>query len=316
MKNKKADSQSYLIGLILFLALLVTFSYSYSYFKEGLEENSLREIRRQSVKKHTEAHLAGLDFSDELNFPIIKKDIKKGEEIQDLSVALVQDWSDLSKGEKEMFSTETEEQVYCVPGQYLRFKSKDKKITVPEYVEYMKTKKVNEIGAGNVIGDKNIYITEYLLGYTTDNTVFGEEMKALKEELGNKEYVTIVNDKELSYSDLKEEYAINTEYDYMTVSVFMKKGYWPKWLNSLRGTGAGVVGGTILGLVLVPFTGGGSLVITGVALGGGVTGGLIGYKTGSDKSADWDAGIFLVPNKADILKDLRCDILPARGETV
>ena len=56
------------------------------------------------------------------------------------------------------------------------------------------------------------------------------------------------------------------------------------------------------------------LVISAVAVEGGVTGGIVGYKTGSDKSADWNAGILLVPNKAEILKELKCDILPAKGE--
>jgi len=47
---------------------------------------------------------------------------------------------------------------------------------------------------------------------------------------------------------------------------------------------------------------------------GSIAGGIIGYKMGSDKSVDWDAGILLVPNRENILKDLNCDIIPARGE--
>ena len=90
----------------------------------------------------------------------------------------------------------------------------------------------------------------------------------------------------------------------------MKKGYWAPWLRTL----VGATGGIITAVILVPLTGGGSLILGAIAVGSGVTGGLIGYGLGGDKSADWDAGIFLVPNKANILKDLKCDILPAGGE--
>ncbi|GAG30767.1 unnamed protein product, partial [marine sediment metagenome] len=240
------------------LVLIVVFSAVYYRLKVGIEEGSLREIRQQSVRNQANAHVAGLDLSSELNFPMIMKKIKKGDEIKDSSIALVHDWSDLLKGERQLFPIETEEIVYCVPGYYLEFKAKDKKIPMADYIEYQRTKTVDEIGARNVIGNGNVYINEYIVGYTTDETAFEGGME-----------------------ELREEYAIDTNYEYVTVSVFMKKGYWKRWISSVFGASTGVIGGTVLGVVLVPFTGGGSLLVSGVALGGGITGGVIGYKTGS-----------------------------------
>jgi hypothetical protein len=313
-KNKKADSSpKYLVGLILALVLIGLFIYIYSSMKGNISEGAIREIRIQNVKNHANAHILGLDLSSELNFPMIRLNVKKEEELKESSKALVHDWSDLLKGRKQLFPKE--DSVYCVPGHYLEFKAKDKKIPAMEYIEYQRTHTVDDIGARHITGDSDVPVSEYIRGYTTDKTIFEEEMKALKEELSDNQYVTIVNDKEFfNRKELKEEYAINTGYEYMTVFVYMKKGYWPKWLSSLFGTNVGIVGGVIVGAILIPFTGGGSLVITAVALGGGAAGGVIGYSLGSWKSADWRTGIFLVPNKAGILKDLKCDILPARGE--
>jgi len=303
MKSKKAGSpQSFLVKLLIFLILLVVFGAILYTIRGKMEEGSLREIRRQNVKKHAEAHILGLDLSPELSFPVIKWNVKKGEEIEKSSDALVHDWQDLLRGEKELF--EKADKVYCVPGHFLKFKN-DKKISAVELVNYQRTRNVD------IIGEENIPISEYLTGYTTDKTVFEEEMNELKSELGNQEVVTIINNEDFSNPELlKEEYALNTEYDYMTVFVYMKEGYWPKWLKTMV-FGAG---GVIVGVILVPLTGGGSLMLAIVPLATGATGGAIGYKTASDKSADWDTGIFLVPNKAEILKDLKCDILPAKGE--
>jgi len=194
-KNKKAGFPAYLVMLILVLVLLVVFSGIYYYFKVNVAEGSLREIRRQNVKNHANAHLAGLDLSSELNFPIIRKKIKKGDEIEDSSKALVHDWSDLLKGEKELFPTKTEEIVYCVPGHYLEFKDK-KKISAIELANYQKTHTVNSIGATGIIGDNNVPISEYITGYTTNKDVFEEEMNRLKEALADAQEVTIVNDEE------------------------------------------------------------------------------------------------------------------------
>lgn len=308
MKSKKAfSSEQYIVGLLVLLILLAVFGYILYITKVNISEGSIREIRQQNVKKNAQAHILGVDVSSELSFPIIRMDIKKGEEMEKASDALVHDWQDLLKGQEEIFETKTTEKVYCVPGHYLTFKDK-KKISAVELAEYQRTHNID------VIGEKNIPISEYLTGYTTDKSVFEQETEELKSELGNKEGVLIVNDGQIpDTEELKEKYAINTNYDYQTVFVYMKKGYWTKWLNSVFGTGIGMTGGFITGIVLVPITWGGSLVISAISIGGGITGGIIGYKTGSSKSADWDAGIFLVPNKAEVLKDLKCDILPAKS---
>lgn len=321
MKNKKAESKDFMIKLIIVLVLLVVFSSIYFYIKGYFIEGTIREIRIQNVKNHANAHIRGIDVSSELNFPIIREEIEKGEELEVSSRALVHDWSDLLKAEKELFPTESEKVVYCVPGHYLKFKAKDQKISAREYVEYQNEHTVNEIKTRHVMGDTNVKIAEYLTGHTTDKSIFEDEVKTLKEELKDHQDVTIINNIEFfkQTEELKEEYAINTEYDYMTVFVYMKKGYWAKWLSSVFGTGIGIATGTTLGIVLVPFTGGGSLIISAAIIGGaavgGTAGGIIGYKTGSDRSADWDAGIFLLPNKAEVLKDLGCNVIPARGET-
>ncbi len=283
MKPKKAEMNGYLIGLILVLVLIVAFTPIYLMIKGKTAEGSIREIRRQNVKTNANAHIAGIYTSSDLNFPIIKLDVKKGEEFEKISEALVHDWQDLLKAERELFDTKTEEIIYCIPGHYLTFKDK-KELSTAELANYQSTHKTG------IIGDKST-ISQYLTGYSTDNDVFEQKM-----------------------SEVKQEYNINTNYGYMTVTVYMKKGYWEKWLSSVFGTGIGATTGFVLGVVLVPFTGGGSLVISGLAVAGGAAGGVIGYKTGSDKSADWDAAIFFVPNKEDALRGLKCNALPATGD--
>ncbi len=312
MINKKANIQEYvLIRMIIFIVLLFVFIYISGRIKGNLEEGSIREIRRQSVKNNVHAHIAGIDASSELKFPIIRKTIKKDEEIKESSLALVHDWSDLLQGEEQLFPIKKEEIVYCIPGHYLKFKVKNKKIPVADYIEFQKTKTLDDINA-DVIGDGNEYILDYLKGYTTDESIFAEEMKELKEVL-EKQGIVVTDDAKLLEKE-KNIYAINTDYEYMTITVYMKKGYWVRWLSTVIGTPVGIVGGTVAGVLLAPVTGGSSLSVTIIALAGGTAGGIIGYNLGSDKSADWDTIILLMPNKGEVLKDLKCDILPAHGD--
>src|SRR3989338_8993463 len=99
--SKKADIQSYVMVLLLFLILLLAFSFIYYMIKGKMINGSLREIRIANVKQQATAHIAGLDFSSTLIFPIIKKEIKNGDEMKESSRALVEDWSDLGQGKKE-----------------------------------------------------------------------------------------------------------------------------------------------------------------------------------------------------------------------
>ena len=315
MKSKKADSQAYLVGFVLFLILLVAFSSIYYSIKGKITEGSLREVRIANVKQQATSHIAGLDFSSTLNFPIIKKEVNKGDEMKESSKALVEDWSDLGKGEKELFPADTDKIVYCVPGHYLTFKDKDQKILPSEFLQYQKTHTISQVGATGIMNDRNAYINDYIVGHSTNKELFEKEMAQIRNELGTDKSIILLNENELGANAEFIKYAISTNSDYTTVFVYMKKGYWMKWLTTIMGTPAGIAGGAVVGLALVPFTGGGSLVVIGIALGGGAAGGVIGYMMGSNKSADWDAGIFLVPNKADLLNDLKCNVLPAKGET-
>ena len=73
---KKAAAPTYVVLLIVALILIGVFSLIYVDFKRGLDEGSLREIRRQNVRQHANAHIAGLDLSSKLNFPVIRTYIK------------------------------------------------------------------------------------------------------------------------------------------------------------------------------------------------------------------------------------------------
>ncbi|MBU1004274.1 MAG: hypothetical protein KJ561_00440 [Nanoarchaeota archaeon] len=313
-KSKKAGMQAYVIGLLLFLILLITFSTIYYQIKGKIVEGSLREVRRANVNQHATAHIAGLDFSSTLAFPIIKKEVKKGDEMKESSRALVEDWSDLGNGKKELFSADTDKIVYCVPGHYLMFKDKSQKILPSDFLKYQETHTVSQVGAAGITGDSNSYINEYITGYSTNKELFEKEMKEVRDKLGT-ERITVLNEKDIGENAELIRYVINTQSDYTTVFVYMKKGYWMKWLTAIAGAGGGTAAAGVIGIIFVPLTAGGSLIISGIALGGGALGGIIGYGMGSDKSADWDTGIFLVPNKADLIKDLKCNVLPAKGET-
>jgi len=317
--KKRGDSEpEFTVKLILILIVIVAFIPFYYYFKVKITEGSIREIRYQNVKNIASTNALKFNTYNEINFPIIRKKVKNGEEIKESSKALVEDWSDLLKGEKQLFPSKKEEIVYCVPGHYLEFRAKNKKIPANEYIEFQSTKTLNDIGAEQIIGDGNTIISDYLRGYTTNEAVFQEEMEEVKTSLASKG-VTIVSDEEFLKSQikLKDEYSINTDYEYTTVFVYMKKGHWPKWLTAIIGTNIGIIGGSVVGATIVYFTGGGILVISAVAVGAagtGIGGGVLGYIKGSDLSADWNTGIFLVPNNEEILKDLNCDILPTKGE--
>ncbi len=308
-RNKKGGSPSaYLIGLILLVAIIVSFSQIYSYFTRKMEEGSIREIRIQNVKNQVNANIRGLDVPSKLNFPEIKVKVKKGEELKESSKALVHDWSDLRRGRDPLFPLDIGETVHCGYGHYIIFEEKGQKISVREYVNFQNENTLEDIGVTHVMGDTDVKIREYLMGFSTDYEVFEKQRDELKAAFEGKERVSIVDD--ITKSAEASRYAIDTDHDYVTVFVYMKRGYWPKWVVT---TVFGAVGAA-RALVLAPFTGGGSLALLVLGYGGVAVGGYVGYKTASDRDADWDASIFLVPNDEMALKSLGCENLPMRGD--
>jgi len=308
--------QEYTILVIIALIVITVLIFNNINLKDKMAESSIRSIRRENIRKSADAHIVSVPLlnqnkNQEIYFPIIKMDIKKGEELKMLSKAMVADWTDLLQGKRELFDTREEKTVYCIVGHHIKFKEKNKKIPLKDLAEYQRKHTIWEIGE-KIYGVGNTTISEYLAGYSTKN-IFEEEKKQLEKEFKTENIIPEDDFFNKKINENRNTPYIDTNKDYITITVYTKKGYWVRWLKSLLGTQMGLAVGGFLGVVLVPFTGGGSLVIIGTAIAGATIGGIYGYHTGSEKSADWDASIFLLPNDEKILKELKCNELPTIG---
>jgi len=201
-------------------------------------------------------------------------------------------------GTKPLFEIKTGTEKYCIVCHHITFegKAKSKFINAKDFDDFLNKTYINTPNAlKDIYPEEKISYKQAFAGYITDED-------ALKVKEKEKEIKT-------------EDYSIYTAIPYATIFTYTRKGYWSKWSTTPVGTFFGMAAG----LILIPFTGGGSLAILGGSVLAGVGGGGIGYLLGHNKAADWDAGVILMPYAAveseePELKKLDCTYLPATQE--
>jgi len=281
MRNKKSSiAIGVVIGLILAMAIMITMFF----FMERVEQLESSKVRKavckQSVKAYSLAKIAGMDFGTEIKCPTERLSIDDSEEeiiMEKLADAMYNCFDQFHRGTLNLFSDDYKKEKHCAVCHVIEFKEKGKKITSKRFNGYIKTHK---------IPTGEMTYRDFFLGHSTYD-----------------------EDKEIEYE--AELFDINTEMDYATVFVYGKEGYWSKW----EATAGGAIGvSTLLGLVAIPFVGTGSLVVGAAGLAGGTMGGIIGYNFGSDKNADWNSSIILLPYEPNIIKNLTCTYAPVEQD--
>jgi len=213
------------------------------------------------------------DIKCPTDFDVIKS--KNKEDIMhELSQKMCRCVKTFGRGELNLFGP-VEDNKYCIICDNIDF-SEELEITAEEFLEYQHDPRHECYGEN---------IAEFLSMEPADPGAL-EEYKA-----------------DINQADV----AINTGNDYSTVFMYARNNYW----NNLFTTPVGMIVGGIVGLVGIPFTGGGSFLILGGSAALAVGGGVIGYQLGSGKNADWDPAIILLPHEAVELNKLGCTYLPA-----
>lgn len=277
MKNKKAMLEKTVITFILVMILIIVMLLYESRIDELRKEQTGKAICKASVKAHTLSNI-GLDFASDINCPTERLSIRdKDEEIimDKLATAMYKCFDQFHRGELDLFKDEKRVEKHCVICHVIDFKT-DKEIGAEKFRTYLRD---HDIPSGEMSFE------EFLLGHST----YGEETK----------------------QETPREYDINTKSLYATVFTYAKEGYWSKWITGPLGA---TIGSAVLSVIAIPFTGGGSILVGVAGLVGGVGGGILGYNIGNEKTADWNAGILLMPYNADILRNLTCTVAPAGQE--
>jgi hypothetical protein len=289
-KLKKAQADNFVI-LVLFLVILATLLYFYLLYNKGLSGTTPKQICKSSVKMNAASHIGDLYLDSELKCPTqyINIDKRKKDEVMgELAKYMYDCWDMFWEGELNLFPQEEGDTInYCVVCHHIIFKEK-MIIPATEFLSYLKENKRP--------GETKTY-QQYLSSSSTRDDAADFDNPLLQ----------------AGQTDLSN-YNIDTSVPYVTLFTYNKQGYWSKISTTLMGTGIGATAGIITGIVLAPFTGGGSLVIAAVIVGtstaGTAGGAIIGYAVGSPKVADWQSSVQLMPYELSQLKGMQCNYLP------
>jgi Ca2+/Na+ antiporter len=308
--KRKAQVHGFMLGLVIFCALVIIFLLFLSRTNDILRSKSQKEICKSDVYGQTAMGIKPLknierigelidnrhEFVSDINCPTQEVVIKEKLDTKDgqtkakkqIASAMYDCWDQFGEGKLELFESKTGTEMYCVMCHHITFKQKDKEIK--GFVDYLSD--------NTIPGSSEVTYTEYLTGYQTLET-----LSVFKENMDNF----------MQQHDAKE---IITSSDYAVTFFYYKQGY----IDKIKSTALGMVGGAVVGTV------GGGLsvgVVVGavtISTGGAAAIGLaifalgtsIGAVVGSDKSADWNSGVMLVPLQSENLKDLKCGYLPAK----
>ena len=278
MKNRKAGLPAIaIVTLILIMILMIVMFLFESRMDELRREETGKAICKASVKTHALSNI-GLDFASDINCPTERLTIREDDEeaiMHELAMAKYNCFDQFHRGELDLFSDAHKLEKYCVICHVIDFKAK-KNIPLENFMRYERTHNIKPGGMS---------FEEFFIGHSTYD--------------------------EFPEYESPQRYGINTELQYTTVFTYAKEGYWSKWITGAAGA---TIGSVVLSVALIPFTGGGSILVGIAGLAGGAGGGMLGYTIGSDKTADWNASILLIPYNADLLRDLTCTVAPAGQE--
>ncbi len=280
--NKKSQfSEKALIAIILIIIFMaVGFVFQDKLFK-WQESKNPKDICKASVYKAHLSKIPGMKFTDDINCPTINLTISDKEKSvveYKLANSMYDCYDQFWQGKYELFGGEGVTQ-YCIICNIIKF-DKNMTIPLPEFKTYLHN---------TYIEGMNITYENFLAGYTTNQ----DELNGYSSNIDT-----------ISYN-------IETKYQYTTIFTYLRKNYVGKLENTEIGIGIGTLAGLITGVVLIPLTGGSSIIVAVLTVGGGVGGGMIGYNAGSDVNQDWKSAITLIPYNSTALRELGCMELPA-----
>jgi hypothetical protein len=302
--NKKGDLNKIIVFVVLFLFVLFILMF---FYKDVFTSFFYKSTKQQCKQALYIADLTKIKGNDFLNFfgmsdsgkntgdvpcPMILKEItyKDEEKIKrEIARSLYDSWDMMHMGRLELFSDTKGSETHCIITEIITFKKDAKAIgEIDGLLDYLAEKKVNNPNF------KDTTYLEYLQSYNTISEFTNEKL-----DFNN-----------------NVELIIDTKIDYAVMFVYSKEGYLHKTWASAKDVVIGSVGSTIgigvaviTGSVFAPVTAAGLIIL------GGTAGGTYGYVTGSDISADWSAGILLIPYTDEMLSKLNCTYMPAIQDT-
>jgi len=303
----KAQVHGFMLGMVIFCALVIIFLLFLSRTNDVLKAKAQKEICKSDVYGQAAMGIKPLktiekigelidnrhDIVSDVNCPtqevVIKEklDTKAGQvkAEKQIATAMYDCWDQFGQGKLELFESKIGTDMYCVMCSHITFKENDKKID--GFINYLQE--------NTIPSDTETTYAEYLTGYQTL-----DKLQMFKENLN-------------SFMQQNNAHEIITSSDYAVTFFYYKEGY----MDKIKSTALGMIGGATIGtavpvgfLIAGTTIGTGGLAAIGVAIFALGTG--IGAVLGSDKSANWNSGVMLIPLQSEQLSDLKCSYLPAK----
>lgn len=296
MKKANESMQGFIVTAIIIIAVLIFVLMFYNRIFQITEETADVEVCRQSILTHGAVTQARIMTFDDIKCPMTNLTITSGdeEEIKEqIAIEMAESWYKFGEGEWEIFELERGTNKYCVVSTVIEFEGLAKEKTINDLPLWLAEHDVplryittSDEDFGPITP---MTYTEYLTGYASSP----DEIKEALEETPNN---------------------ISTNHDYAVMFLYAKKGYLQKIPAAGIGAGAGAAAGIAITLILIPdpITSVAGAAMLGAVLitGGAAAGGAAGYEAGSERYADWEAGVLLWPFNTESLKQLDCDLLP------
>ena len=297
--NKKAMVMKYFVWIILLLFVIFIFIRIENTYHVLFKENTQKQICQKSIFMASVSNLASLDKLElrppKLNCELQNVDVKSKEErevVKEITHYMYECYDMVYSGMKDAYKTGQESMItksmndqekYCIPCYNIKFGKKGEEISAEKLLEYQSSATIPKDAMVPEI-EKRTY-QEYFTDYRTDPQKVKDEIKDKLRE---------------------KNAAINTDENYLVVFMLLKQGQLEKMDTGLLGMGVG--GGVgVLSALALGSTGVGLVVVVPA-----IAGGWIGYQYyGDNNPAEWDAGLMLVPLKAENLRELGCTYLPA-----
>jgi hypothetical protein len=286
-KHKKAMSSAVIVTLILGLVILVGFLYFQYGMAKTYEESRIKRECKEALRVSSLTKIKGADFlqtvtggndlqTSDVPCKIIRKEISGNEDTAkvELAKAMYDSWDMMHKGELNLFSGQRGDARYCILTHHITFKGTP---NINGFSSYLTNNNIpNPV--------EKISYAEYLKCFNTDPSIFKTTLQS-------------------------SEDTIDTSIDYGIMFVYAKKGYLQKIWSGAKGATFGLtlftLGTAILGGPAVPAV----IALGGIAT-GTIAGGTLGYLSGADKAADWEACVVLFPYSEETLKNFNCTYMP------
>lgn len=300
LMRKRAGSRSFMIKIVLALLTLVIIGALWSQMFNVYNSEKQKAMCKEALRVYSMTNMKGKDALSIFQGPGANTDVPcptlfvkangDPEQIKrDMAMHLYDSWDMMHRGTLNLFSNKKGEETYCILTHVVQFGNDAKKIgRVDGFMQYLKDENIPKARAS----DPDISFMRYLAPYSTSEL---SSAGSFAQDAG------------------EDDFYLDTGQDYAIMFVYAKQAYvhkiWKMFDNAKKGL---MIGGGVA-LLLLPeptVTKVAAAVMFGGALGAGV-----GYETGSDKAADWEAQIVMFPMDEYYLSNLECTYMPGMQAT-